>query len=138
MANKKIELLIRHARSNPNWEATKAETMFRKFISGKFSYDELSNHPDYPVYASAEVLAIILPLIIDEMLARGDTINFLIYHVIAAVDPFGEGRASNAERAEELIGLVDQNFAEKVLKILTMVKDDPPVPVERLDRLIAL
>jgi hypothetical protein len=135
MTNKK--LLIGHARTNPTFEATKAEAMFKKFLSGGFSYDELSDHPDYPAYASADVWRVILPLIIDEMLARADTTNFLIYHVIAAVDPLGEGSDHVVQRNEELAGLVDNEVAEKVLTILEAVKTDPPVHVERLDRIIA-
>lgn len=135
--NGKVELLISHARKNPTLEAVKAEAMFRKFMEEGFSYEEISNYPDYPVYASAEVLAKILPLIIDEMFARSDTGNFLIYHVINAVDPFGEGNASAAKRTEELIGLVDEKTTEKICKLLTAIKTAPPVPIERLERLIA-
>src|SRR5664279_6223015 len=111
--------------------------MFGRFMSGGFSYDEISNRPDSPAYASAEVLATILPLMIDEMLAREDTGNFLIYPMIAAVDPSGEGRAWRAERTEELAKLVDDKVAEKILKLLTAARTEPPVPVGRLDRIIA-
>jgi hypothetical protein len=133
-----MEVLIAHARETPNWESIKAEAMFRKFMTDGFSYDELSNHPDYPVYASAELLAAILSPIIDEMFARADTDNFLIYHVLSAVDPSGEGKAWAAERAEEVIKLVDKETADKILKLLTTIKNDPPVPVERLESLIAV
>jgi len=138
MTNKKpVELLIGFARVNPTLDAAKAEAMFRKFMSGAFSYDEISNRPDCPVYASAEVLATILPLMIDEMMARQDTGNFLIYPMITAVDPSGEGHSSMAERAEELAMLVDHEAAEKILRLLTAVRADPPVPIERLDKVIA-
>jgi hypothetical protein len=88
------------------------------------------------VYASAEVLATILPLMIDEMLAREDTGNFLIYPMIAAVDPSGNN-AWMSERTEELAKLVDHEVAEKILKLLTTVRTDPPVPIERLDRIFS-
>ncbi|WP_315804838.1 hypothetical protein [Bradyrhizobium sp. SZCCHNS3002] len=130
-----VELLIGYARENPTLDAAKARAMFEKFMAGGFSYDEISNRPDCPAYASAEVLAIILPLMIDEMLAREDTGNFLIYPMIAAVDPSGEGRAWMAERAEELAQLVDHEGAEKILRLLTVARADPPVPIERLDRI---
>jgi hypothetical protein len=136
-SNKPVELLIRHARENPTLESAEAEAMFRKFISGGFSYDEISNRPDYPAYASAEVLAAILPLMIDEMLKREDTVNFLIYPMIAAVDPSGEGRAWRVERTEEFARLVDHKVAGKILKLLTTVRTDPPVPIEQLDEIIA-
>jgi hypothetical protein len=136
-SKKPVELLIGYARGNPTLDATKAEAMFRKFMSGGFSYDEISNRPDSPAYASAEVLATILPLMIDEMLAREDTGNFLIYPMIAAVDPSGEGSAWMSERTEELAKLVDHEAAEKILKLLTAARADPPVPIERLDRIIA-
>ena len=137
MSKKPVDLLIGYAREARTLEAVQAEAMFRKFISGGFSYDEISNRPDYPTYASSDVLASILPLMIDEMLARGDTENFLVYPMIAAVDPSGEGTAWMAERAEELAQLVDHEVAEKILKLLTAVRADPPVPIERLDRIAA-
>ena len=136
VSKKPIELLIAHARTNPNPEALEAEAMFRTFMSGGFSYEDISHHPDSPVYASAEVLAAILPLIIDEMFAREDTGNFLIYPVITAVDPLGGGHTSAAERTEELERLVDQRTVDKIIKLLTAIQVDPPVPVERLDRII--
>jgi hypothetical protein len=136
-SKKPVELLIGYARENPTLEAAEAEAMFGRFMSGGFSYDEISNRPDSPAYASAEVLATILPLMIDEMLARKDTGNFLIYPMIAAVDPSGEGRAWRAERTEELAKLVDHKVAEKILKLLTAARVEPPVPIERLDRIIA-
>jgi hypothetical protein len=136
-SKKPVELLIGYARENPTLDAAQAETMFRKFMSGGFSYDEISNHPDSPAYASAEVLATILPLMIDEMLARKDTGNFLIYPMIAAVDPSGQGRAWRAERTEELVKLVDHKAAEKILMLLMAARAEPPVPIERLDGIIA-
>jgi hypothetical protein len=136
-SKKPVELLIGYARENPTLDAAKAEAMFRRFMSGGFSYDEISNRPDSPAYASAEVLATILPLMIEGMLAREDTGNFLIYPMIAAVDPSGEGRAWRAERTEELAKLVDHKVAEKILKLLTAARAEPPVPIERLDRIIA-
>ena len=135
-SKKPVELLISYARGNPTFEAAQAAEMFGKFMSGSFSYDELSNYPDWPVYASAEVLATILLLMIDEMLARKDTGNFLIYPMISAVDP-SEGSAWISERTEELAKLVDHRVAEKILKLLTTVRADPPVPMERLDGIIA-
>ncbi len=136
-SKKPVELLIGYARENPTLEAAEAEAMFRRFMSGGFSYDEISNRPDFPACASAEVLATILPLMIDEMLAREDIGNFLIYPMIAAVDPSGEGRAWRPERTEELAKLVDHKVAEKILKLLTVARTEPPVPIERLDRIIA-
>jgi len=129
-----VERLIGHARENPTWEAAKAKAMFGKFMAGDFSYDEISNRPDYPAYASAEVLATILPLMIDEMLVRGDTVNFLVYPLIAAVDP-SEGRVWMKERTKELIKLIDHEVAGKILRLLMALRADPPVPIERLDRL---
>ena len=136
-SKKPVELLIGYARQNPTLEAAKAKAMFGRFMSGGFSYDEISNSPDLPAYASAEVLATILPLMIEEMLARQDTGNFLIYPMIAAVDPSGEGKAWMAERTEELAKLVDHRVAEKILELLTAARVDPPVPIERLDRIFA-
>jgi hypothetical protein len=132
-----VELLIGYARENPTLDAAKAKAMFGRFMSGGFSYDEISNRPDSPAYASAEVLATILPLMIEEMLAREDTGNFLVYPMIAAVDPSGDGKAWMAERTEELAKLVDNRVAEKILKLLTAAHAEPPVPIERLDRIIA-
>ncbi|MGJ5197695.1 hypothetical protein [Bradyrhizobium sp. HKCCYLRH1030] len=132
-----VELLIGFAREKVTLEAARAEAMFRKFMSGGFSYEEISNRPDWPTYASAEVLATILPLMIDEMLARDDTVNYLIYPMLTAVDPSGGGSDAMAERAAQLAELVDDTFAEKVLRLLTAVRDDPPIPIARLDRIAA-
>jgi hypothetical protein len=138
MANKEgVELLATFARKKPNLESVKAEAMFRKFINGGFSYDEISNHPDYPVYASAQVLVFILPQIIDEMLARNDTGNFLIYHVISAIDPIGQNDREVVARAKEVISLIDKKTGDKIYKLLAALKNNPPVPVERLDKIIA-
>jgi hypothetical protein len=71
------------------------------------------------------------------MFARADTGNFLIYHVITAVDPLGGGRTWAAERTEKLERPVDQRTVDKIIKILTAIQVDPPVPVERLDKIIA-
>jgi hypothetical protein len=136
-SKKPLELLIGYAIENPTLDATKAEALFQRFLSGGFSYDEISNRPDSLAYASAKVLGTILPLMIDEMLARKDTGNFLIYPMIAAVDPSGEGYAWRAERTEELVRLVEQRVAQKILKLLMAVRGDAPVPIERLDRIIA-
>lgn len=132
---KKIELLAPYI--NRTLEGIKAEGMFQEFMSGRFSYDELSNHPDYPVYASAEVLAAMLPLVIDEMLLREDTNNYLIYPITTALDPSGDGHAHIAERTGELARIVDRGTIDKVLKLLAALGNDPPVPIERIDRIVA-
>ena len=132
---KPVELLAPHARANPTLDSAEAEAMFRKFMSGDFSYDEISNRPDSPAYASAEVLATILPLMIDEMFARDDMENFLIYPMLAAVDPEGEVRNWKAERTQELTKLVDHEAVEKILKLVAAARVDPPIPMDELDRI---
>lgn len=134
---KPVELLAPHARANPTLDSAKAEAMFRKFMSGEFAYDEISNRPDSPAYASAEVLATILPLMIDEMLARDDMENFLIYPMLAAVDPEEEGQNWKAERTQELTKLVDHEAVEKILKLVAAARVDPPIPMDELDRIAA-
>jgi hypothetical protein len=38
---KPVELLIGYARENPTLDAANAEAMFRRFMAGGFSYDEM-------------------------------------------------------------------------------------------------
>ncbi len=52
-------------------------------------------------------------------------------------NPSGEDRAWRAERTEELAKPVDHKVAEKILKLLTAARAEPPVPIERLDRIMA-
>jgi hypothetical protein len=132
-----VPLLVPFARENLTLEASKAAAMFDRFVSGHFSYDEISNQPDYLVYMSAEVLAITLPPIIDEMLARRDTGNFLIYPLITAVDPSGGGRAHFAERTAQLAELAGKETTEKIVKLLYAIRDEPPNSVGQVDRLVA-
>lgn len=86
MKRPSFDVLIPHSRHRPNWETPKAEALFNSFIDNGFSYDEMSNAPDYLVFASAELLFLILPKMIDEMLERNDTVNFLIYSMLSAID----------------------------------------------------
>ena len=136
MGNKRpIEFLISFARAR--LDMTKAEATFRKFMAGDFDYDELSSKPDYLFYASSDVLAAILPLTIVELLARNDLGNYLIHPLLIAIDPFAQGNPGLAERTEELVKLVDRGTAEKILRLLETIRTDPPVLIERIDRLIA-
>ena len=71
----KYPVLAPHVYNQRNGESEKAEIMFERFVGGNFSYDDISNHPDYLAYASAEFLRDFLPKIIEEMLARKDLDN---------------------------------------------------------------
>ncbi len=122
----------------PNGEAEKAEALFKQFLASGFIYDEISSHPDWPVYASAEMLHLMLPWMIDEMLKRNDTGNFLIYPMITAVDPENEISDRLRSRARKVLELSDTAFAHKVLDFLAAVREDPPNSEEQIERLIAL
>lgn len=132
---KNYDVLIPMARKYPDWESEKAEIMFKRFISEGFSYDDISNHPDYPAFASAELLHDILPQMIDEMLERKDTVNFLIYPMISAINPSKDPKfPAYEERAQKLISLADKHFAEKACKFLEALADEPPIPEDEFDR----
>lgn len=137
------DVLMPCVRKDLNWESEKAERMFLRLLKDGFSYDDVSNHPDYPAYASAELLHEILPLIIDEMLKRQDTDNFLIYHVISSLDPeampeiLGSEDRNNLERAKKIIEIADKSFAEKACQFLEAMKENPPNGPEQVDRLLS-
>jgi len=134
---KKYNVLIPYYHNRSNGESEKAESMFKRFLSEGFSYDDISNHPDYPVYASAEFLHDMLPLMIDEMLKKKDTDNFLIYHIISALDPIGSQELYILERTQKIIGLADKNFAEKACQFLKAMEQDPPNGPEQVQRLLS-
>lgn len=132
---KKYDVLISSARKQPNGESEKAEAMFSSFISKGFSYDDISNHPDYTVYASVEMLLDMIPWIIDEMLRRKDTVNYLIYPVIMNIDLYAYNDIPTAkERVKKLISLANKNFTKKAYQFLDALADDPPIPQEDFER----
>lgn len=138
MSKKKYDVLIPLARQSPDWETKKAESLFNKFINEGFVYDDISNHPDWPSYASAELLHDMLPQMIEEMLKRGDTINFLIYPMISSIDPLAHaGFPSYEERTLKLIELADKSFAEKACQFLEAMKVNPPNDDEQVQRLLS-
>ena len=134
MVHKAYDVLMPYVRQNPDWESKKAEVLFNKFIDEGFSYDDISNHPDYLACASAEMLLDMIPWIIDEMLQRKDTINYLIYPIIMNLDLLAYDTSIAIERVEKLISLADKNFAEKACQFLDALKDDPPIEQEDFDR----
>ena len=129
-------------KQHPNGESEEAEKMFQRFLSEGFSYEDISNHPDYPVYASTKFLKHMLPLMIEEMLLRNDTENFLVYHIISAIDPevstniMGSDDQYNLKRAQEIVSLADKKFAEKAYDFLVAIKSDPPNDEEQIKRLL--
>lgn len=132
--NKNYDILVPHARKRPNGESEKAEELFQKFVKEGFCYDDISNHPDWPGYASAEFLLELLPWIIDEMLKRGDTINYLIYPVLSAVDLNASNIPEYQDRSKRVVALADKKFAEKVCLFLDALKDEPPIEQEDFDK----
>ena len=130
-----FDLVRPHDQSPFSWEYDKAEKMFGQFVTGNFSYDEMSNHPDYLSYATAEVLTIILPLMIDEWLARKDRANYLIYPMMSAIDPY-INFPSYAARTQVFASLADSLTADRICKFVTALKADPPVPIDRLDSIL--
>ncbi len=136
------QVLAPYVYTSRNGESEKAEAMFERFLIDGFSYDEISNHPDYPVYASAELLHELLPQMIDEMIKRKDTDNFLIYHIISALEPegsqeiFGSQDKDILTRSQKLIKLADKNFAEKACQFLKAIEEEPPNGDEQVQRLL--
>ncbi len=138
MTEEKYDVLISLVRQNPNSETRNAEALFNKFINQNFSYDEISAHPDWPAFASAELLNDILPQIIDEMLKRGDTGNFLIYPVISSIDPLAHDEyPAYKERTYKLIALANPHFAKKACQFLLAVEKDPPNGPKQVQRLLS-
>lgn len=132
--NKNYDPLVPHARKYPNGESEQAEALFNQFLSEGFSYDAISNHPDWPGYASAEFLLDLLPWMIDEMLRREDTVNYLIYPMLSAINLEGSEISEYQERSRQLIALADKSFAEKACQFLDALKDEPPIEQEDFDR----
>tara|TARA_R110001592_G_scaffold16881_11_gene71673 strand:- start:4298 stop:4741 length:444 start_codon:yes stop_codon:yes gene_type:complete len=131
------DVLIPQSRKNLHWESEKAEALFKKFVAEGFSYDEISNNPDYPTYASAEFLNDFLPHMIDEMLKRKDIDNFLIYPMISAINPAHDPDfPTYNERASRIVEIADLNFTEKVCQFLTALVGDPPIPEDEFDRVL--
>jgi len=123
VSNNKYNVLISNALQHPNWETDKAKKMFEHFISDRFSYDAISNYPDYLSYASAELLHDILPQMIEEMIKRKDTDNFLIYKIISALDPLGNNAIPEyQERAIKLVALADKKFSKQALQFLEAIR----------------
>lgn len=138
MLPNKYHVLIPDYQNRSNGESEKAEVIFKRFIQEGFSYEEISNHPDYLVYASAEMLLCMIPQIIEEMIARKDTENFLIYPIISALDPQAhEDFPSYKERTQKNIALADIPFAEKACQFLLAVEQDPPNGPEQVQRLLS-
>lgn len=138
MAREKYDVLLPLVRENPDWESRQAETLFNHFINEGFSYDAISNHPDWPAFASAELLNNIIPQMIGEMLTREDTANFLIYPIISALDPQDhEESPAYKERTKKIIALADIPFAEKACQFLLAVEQDPPNGPEQVQRLLS-
>lgn len=137
MAQEKYNVLIPYYHNRSNGESDKAELMFKSFINKGFSYDEVSNHPDYLSYASAEMLLDMIPWIIDEMIRRKDTVNYLIHPIIMNMDLQAYENSMAIERVERLISLADRRFAEKACQFLDALEDDPPIEQESFDRVYA-
>ena len=138
MVRKIYDVLIPLARQSPNWESKKAEVLFNKFIDEGFTYDEISNHPDWPSIASAELLHDILPMMIDEMLKRNDTGNFLIYPMISAIDPLSHEQFPEYQgRTQKIVELADRNFIEKIYEFLVAIEKEPPNGPEQVQRLLS-
>lgn len=123
-------------RERSNSESCKAEQVFLQFVTKGFSYDEVSNHPDYTVYASDEMLAFMLPLIIDEMLLRNDTQNYLVYPILTAIDPALKISSEiYNERFREMVPLITESTTAKICALLAVIWDDPPDSIEQLERI---
>jgi hypothetical protein len=132
--NKKFpNLIMPYFKEHPNFESIKAEALFHRFVEKGFLYKEISDRPEYMNYASSEILLIILPIIIDEMLSQKDTDNYLIYHVIAAIDPTGDGSSLLSERFHKMKPLIEKSTVEKICLLIDTIKNDPPVPIERIE-----
>lgn len=130
----KIPFLHAYSRKNPNWETQDAAAFFEKAVCGRVSYEEMSRHGDWFAYVSAQVLAIILPQILDEYLLRNDRDNYLIYPILRALDPTGCGKDFLLERFKEMEPLIDQSTKEKICLFLERLSDDLPISEEHFDR----
>jgi hypothetical protein len=72
------------------------------------------------------------------MITRKDEYNFIIYHIISVFDPEEEGRSQGLnERFQEMRAIIETNTIQKFCKLLSIIREDPPVPIERLDRISA-
>ncbi len=129
-------ILLPQYANRSNGESDRAKALFASFLSGSFCYEDIAGHPDYLVYASADTLAVILPLIIQEMISRNDSDNYLIYPMISAIDPDPRQKSTiYQERTQKLIVLATLSVIEDICRFLGYIKPHAPVPLEQLDRL---
>lgn len=122
----------------PNGESEKAEALFAKLVSGNFSYDDLSNHPDYIVYASAETLAIIVPQLIDEMLRRKDLSNYILFPLLSVLDPKYNKEPRYRARAEQFIKLIDRSAAKKIHQLFAEIQPLEIFDEDQISRALSL
>lgn len=135
MTSNSVNVLMPQFESNPSFEAAKARKLFVTALTKALSYDDLSNNPDYMVYASAETIYLLLPKIIDEMISNADTHNYLIYHVLTAIDPSGDDTPLYIERFTKLIPLIDETFANTVHNLLSIISEDLPIEKGRYEKI---
>jgi hypothetical protein len=128
-------LLIPYYWERSNGESEQALAMFEKFVSKGFSYKEISNHPDFTVYASADLLLKMIPWIIDGMKSNDDKHNYLVYPILSTIDPDGSSIDSYKERTAKLIEIADKNFTEKVMEFLFAQLSEPPIPHDKFDKI---
>jgi hypothetical protein len=77
------------------------------------------------------------PQMVEEMLKRGDTINYLIYPMISTIDSLAHAEfPSYEERTLKLIDIADKSFAEKACQFLEAMKQEPPNGPEQVERLL--
>ena len=138
MKDQPFDVLMSNWRNPLDWEAEKAEVMFKKFLSDGFVYDDISNRPDYPIFASAEMISIMLPQMIDEMFRRNDFGNYMIYPMVSALDPEAKGMSDHyRDRTKKLIALADKTFTEKAYHFLIALEPEPPIPEEDFNKILA-
>ena len=116
-------------------DARRAEEMFCSFIKNGFLYDTLSNNPDSLVYPSPYTLSIILPNLIDSMLKNNDTINFLIYGILTAIDPDGDGNVLFSNRCHAIKKILKTETVANICRLLNRIEHDPPIESRRLKRI---
>ena len=116
-------------------ESERAEKIFRSFLTNGFCYNDLFENPDYLIYPSANTLLCILNELIQEIIKRKDEYNFIIYGVLTAIDPEGDGNKLFADRCHGIKNNINKECLTNICHLLKTIEHDPPIIGERIQRI---
>lgn len=117
-------------------EAEHAEKMFRSFVEKGLNYDMLLKHPDFMVYPSAYTLSYIIDDLINGIIEKNDYDNFIVYGILTAIDPFGDGHRVFSDRCHALKSFLNKSTYYTIYRFLEKLEHDLPINSERFQRIV--